>query len=103
MNTAELNSLIDASEQAAQFMRALGNANRLLILCKLLDADEMSVSTLQNGFDISQSALSQHLARMREEGLVTFRRESQTLYYSISDEKVRKIITALKDCFCNEN
>lgn len=100
MDMKELSPLVASSEEAARFLQTLGNPNRLIILCKLLDAEEMSVTALQEGFDITQSALSQHLARMREEGLITYRREAQTLYYSIADEKVRNVIMVLKDNFC---
>lgn len=100
MKTDELAAFIEASEEAAQFLRVLGNANRLLILCRLLEYEEMPVNILLEDFAISQSALSQHLARMREEGLVTYRREAQTLYYRIADEKVFKIVSVLKEIFC---
>ena len=65
-----------ASEVAA-LLRALGNERRLMILCKLVEWGEGNVTSLANAVGLSQSALSQHLAKMREEGLVAFRRESQ--------------------------
>lgn len=87
------------AEQAAALLRAAGNPRRLLVLCLLIENGEMSVGSLLEHLDLSQSALSQHLARMREEGLVTYRRASQTLYYRIDDERVRKLIAALKDIY----
>lgn len=88
------------ASEAANLLRALGNAHRLLVLCMLLEAGEMTVGALLERVDISQSALSQHLARMREEGLVTFRRESQTLYYRIDNPDVATLIATLKTIFC---
>ena len=65
--------------EAANILRALANERRLMILCKLVEWGEANVSTLAEAVGLSQSALSQHLARMREEGIVTARRESQTI------------------------
>ncbi|CAM4079735.1 DNA-binding transcriptional ArsR family regulator [Kerstersia similis] len=87
------------AEQAAALLRAAGNPRRLLVLCLLIENEEMSVGSLLEHLDLSQSALSQHLARMREEGLVTYRRSSQTLYYRIDDERVRQLIAALKEIY----
>lgn len=84
---------------AAQLLKALANEKRLQILC-LLTAGERSVGDINALLDLSQSALSQHLARMRDEGLVTFRRDAQTLYYRIADPAAEKLVAALKDIFC---
>ena len=89
--------------KAAQWLRALANEQRLLVLCLLLEAGEMSVGELQARLALSQSALSQHLARMREEGLITFRREAQTLYYRIDYPEVARRIAILKTIFCPEH
>ncbi|MBO9353491.1 metalloregulator ArsR/SmtB family transcription factor [Bordetella petrii] len=86
--------------KAAAMLRAVGNPNRLLILCLLIEHRELTVGTLQESMDLSQSALSQHLARMRDEGLVTFRRESQALYYRIANPDVARLIATLKSIFC---
>jgi DNA-binding transcriptional ArsR family regulator len=86
--------------KAAALLRTVGNEQRLLVLCLLIEQREASVGTLLEQVDLSQSALSQHLARMREEGLVTYRREAQTLYYRIADPAVEKLVSALKDIFC---
>jgi ArsR family transcriptional regulator len=66
--------------QVADLLSALANDRRLLILCKLVETGEATVGALADDVGLSQSALSQHLARMREEGIVTFRREAQTLW-----------------------
>jgi DNA-binding transcriptional ArsR family regulator len=89
-----------AASRAAAMLRALGNEHRLLVLCLLIERGEMSVGQLLEEIDLSQSALSQHLARMRDEGLVAFRREAQTLYYRIEDPAVEKLIAALRNIFC---
>lgn len=90
---------VQASEAVAM-MKALANEKRLIILCKLLEHGEMSVLSLSAEVGLSQSALSQHLARMREEGFVGFRRDAQTLYYRVTDPRVLKILTTLKSIYC---
>lgn len=86
--------------QAAAFLQAVGNPNRLLVLCLLLVQGEMTVGALNEVVALSPSALSQHLAKMRDEGLVTYRREAQTLYYRIDNPHVAKLIGTLKEIFC---
>ena len=81
----------EGAAKAAQWLRALANEHRLLVLCLLLEADEMSVGELQARIALSQSALSQHLARMREEGLIAFRREHP---------EVARLMATLKTLFC---
>ncbi|MFJ5453245.1 ArsR/SmtB family transcription factor [Pectobacterium jejuense] len=90
----------DGAAKAATMLRAIGNENRLLVLCLLIEHGEMSVGTLLEHIPLSQSALSQHLAKMREEGLISYRRESQTLYYRIENQDVEKIVATLKGIFC---
>jgi len=92
--------LQQGAARAATLLRALGNENRLLVLCLLIEHGELSVGGLLERIPLSQSALSQHLARMREEGLVAYRRESQTLYYRIANPDVQKLVGALKNIFC---
>lgn len=88
--------------QAAALMKALSNEHRLLILCHLIAAGELSVGELVGQIGLSQSALSQHLARLRQEGLVDFRRESQTLHYRVSDPRAGQLLELLRDIFCPE-
>lgn len=90
----------DGAAKAAAMLRAIGNENRLLVLCLLIEKGEMSVGALLEHIPLSQSALSQHLAKMREEGLISYRRESQTLYYRIENQDVEKIVATLKGIFC---
>jgi DNA-binding transcriptional ArsR family regulator len=98
----DIKRLADQSASAADLLRALANQQRLLILCHLAAAGELSVSTLGERMSLSQSALSQHLARLREEGIIAFRREAQTLFYHISDEKTERVLAVLHDIFCPE-
>lgn len=93
-------TLEQQAKQASEFLRTLGNTNRLLVLCLLIEHGEMNVGQILGHTTLSQSALSQHLAKMRDEGLISYRRESQTLYYAICDDKVARIIMVLKDIFC---
>ena len=86
--------------EVADILRALANERRLMILCKLVEWGEGNVNALAEAVGLSQSALSQHLAKMRDEGLVTFRRESQTLWYRIADPRIEQLFATLHDLFC---
>ena len=86
--------------QVADLLRTLANDRRLLILCRLVECGEATVGQLAEDVELSQSALSQHLARMREEGLVVFRRESQTLWYRIADRRVEDLLATLHRLYC---
>ncbi|WP_438969804.1 ArsR/SmtB family transcription factor [Methylophaga sp.] len=87
------------AEQAAMLMKQLSSPFRLMILCALVDA-ESSVNELNDKVDLSQSALSQHLAKLRQSGLVTTRKEKQTVYYRLAGDEIVKIISVLKDIYC---
>jgi len=99
MDPATLEMMKENASKAAKLMKALGNESRLLILC-YLDGKELSVSELNACLDLSQSALSQHLAVLRKDGLVTTRRESQTIYYSLEGDTAQRIIHTLHEMFC---
>jgi DNA-binding transcriptional ArsR family regulator len=86
--------------EAASLLKLLANENRLLILCRLAIAGELSVGSLADAVSLSQSALSQHLAKMREDGLVATRRDAQTIYYRIADENAVQLLAALKNIYC---
>jgi DNA-binding transcriptional ArsR family regulator len=86
--------------EVANTLRALGNERRLMILCKLVEAGEMTVGALVEAVGLSQSALSQHLAKMRDENIVTFRRDSQTLWYRIADSRIEQLMAELHRLFC---
>jgi ArsR family transcriptional regulator len=86
--------------EVADLLRTLANDRRLLILCRLVECGEATVGQLADEVGLSQSALSQHLARMREEGLVLFRRDSQTLWYRIADPRVEDLLAMLHRLYC---
>ena len=86
--------------EAATMLRTLGHEQRLLVLCLLVGKGEMTVGALLEQVELSQSALSQHLARMREDGLVACRREGQAMHYRIADPRVNALVAALKSVFC---
>lgn len=93
-------SIESLAAEAAQFIKTMSNPHRLFVLCLLIDKGELCVGDIHSHSTLSQSALSQHIAIMREEGLISYRREAQTLYYSISDDRVYQIVSCLKDIFC---
>lgn len=95
----DITEMRDNAGQAAELLKAMSNQNRLLILCHLGEK-EMSVNELNNFVDLSQSSLSQHLARLRQDNLVKTRRESQTIFYSIANPSVVKLISLLHSEFC---
>ena len=88
--------------EAAALMKSLSNEHRLLILCHLIGAGELSVGDLVGKIGLSKSALSQQLARLREEGLVGFRREAQTIFYHVADPRAGQLLELLRDLFCPE-
>ena len=101
-DVAELNVLEARASEAARLLELMANERRLMILCHLAAGGEMSVTALNRVVDLSQSALSQHLAKLREDGLVAFRREAQTLFYRLADARAARLLATLKDIFCPE-
>jgi len=91
--------MLEHAGDAASLMKALGNESRLMILC-LLSEGERSVSDLNEIIPLSQSALSQQLARLRQQGLVKTRRESQTIFYSLARGPADRVIHLLHDIYC---
>jgi ArsR family transcriptional regulator, virulence genes transcriptional regulator len=86
--------------EAAQLLKTLGNEQRLLILCNLLEGP-LSVGELNERVDLSQSALSQHLALLREGGFVETRRESQSIHYSLPQGPVTRVMALLQELYCD--
>jgi DNA-binding transcriptional ArsR family regulator len=86
-------------DEATRVLKMLANGQRLRVLCLLVD-EELSVGQINQRIDLSQSALSQHLAKLREEGLVTTRRESQTIFYKLSSGPAQRLISSLHDIYC---
>lgn len=98
--SADLKAMQYRAEEASRLLKALGNAQRLRVLC-LLVAREMSVGQINDQLpDLSQSALSQHLAKLREEGLVRTRRESQTIWYALEEGPAQQVIATLYGIYC---
>ncbi|MDN7125675.1 ArsR/SmtB family transcription factor [Pseudidiomarina terrestris] len=89
----------DEAQNAATFLRSIANEHRLQILCHLASG-EQSVGELNRHFPLSASAFSQHLAVLRQQELVKFRKEAQTIYYSIKDQDTLKFMQLLKTKFC---
>jgi ArsR family transcriptional regulator, virulence genes transcriptional regulator len=96
MNIQELTA---RSEEASQLLSMLANPHRLRILCEL-HKGERSVSSLEQVIGLSQSALSQHLAKLRAAGLVATRREAQSIFYSVADERAARLLPVLYEIFC---
>lgn len=99
LNLIDLTRFQASAQQAAGLLKALANEKRLMILCQLGDR-ELAVGALQPLVGLSQSALSQHLALLREEGLVGTRRDGQSIHYRVADQKAVRVIAALADIYC---
>jgi DNA-binding transcriptional ArsR family regulator len=99
-DAADLKRLAKQAGDAAQLLKSLGNEKRLLVLCFLAARGEMTVGELVGVAKLSQSALSQHLARLRADGLVAFRRTSQTLHYRVADKRALHMLQVLKEIYC---
>ena len=86
--------------EVADILRAIANERRLLVLCQLAELGEAHVNGLAESVGLSQSALSQHLARLRRDKLVQTRRNAQTIFYSLSGRHVERVLQTLHDVFC---
>lgn len=96
-----LNAMQERAEEASQMLKTLANAQRLRVLCLLVDK-EMTVGQINEQLsELSQSALSQHLAKLREEGMVTTRRESQTIWYRQVEGPAQRLIATLYSIYCS--
>lgn len=90
-----------AADQASSLLKALSSRHRLLIICQLIDG-EHSVGELAAFLDLRDSTVSQHLALLRKDGLVSTRRDAQTIYYSIASEPARQVLKTLYRVFCEQ-
>ncbi|OJY11495.1 MAG: transcriptional regulator [Rhizobiales bacterium 62-47] len=88
-----------AADQASDLLKALSNRHRLLIICQLIDG-ERSVGDLAQFLDLRDSTVSQHLALLRKDGLVSARRDAQTIYYSIASDPAREVLKTLYQVYC---
>lgn len=99
MEPEELDKMMSSASDASALLKAISHEGRLMILCHLVTG-EKSVTELEELLHARQAAVSQQLARLRLEGLVTPRREGKTIYYSLSDDRPRQILEVIYDLFC---
>ena len=97
---ADAGALLEKAAEVARLLRLLANERRLLMLCHLVGAGEMTVSALAATVGLSQPALSQHLAMLREGGVVATRKASQTVFYRLADPKAARLLEVLRDLYC---
>jgi DNA-binding transcriptional ArsR family regulator len=97
--SGELEGMMQKAREASKFLKALAHESRLLVLCILAEG-EMSVTELEQMLGERQSTVSQQLARLRLEGLVTTRRDGKAIYYSLASEDVRTVLGAIHSVFC---
>ena len=100
MQIADLPTFESKAAEVATTLKLLANQRRLMILCKLTELGTANAGRLAQEVGLSQSALSQHLARLREDGLVAFERDAQTLWYRIADPRVGTLLATLYDLYC---
>ena len=96
----EFNKMLESAENAAHFLKAISHSGRLLILCHL-STGEKSVTELERLLQMRQSAVSQQLTRLRQEGLVTTRRDGKAIIYSLADQRSQKMMALLYELFCD--
>jgi DNA-binding transcriptional ArsR family regulator len=99
---ADLGQIEERAAEAAAMLRLLANERRLLLLCMMISEGEAHVGRLAERVGLSQPAVSQHLAKLREDGLVATRRTGTTIHYRIADPRVHRLIMTLQDVFCSE-
>jgi DNA-binding transcriptional ArsR family regulator len=97
---SDLAILQDKAGEASRLLRLLANENRLILLCELAGSGEMVVGALAAAVGLSQPALSQHLARLREDGLAGTRRKAQTVFYRIAGPKAARVLALLRELYC---
>ena len=99
-NTNQIAPLAAKSQDLVPVLKLLANQKRLLVLCRLAAVGETPVTALARFVGLSPSAVSQHLGKLRDNGLVTFRREGQTLFYALSGDHTARLLHALKEIYC---
>lgn len=102
MCAEDMDRMAASAVQASNFLKAISHEGRLMILCHLTTG-EKSVTELEELLSARQAAVSQQLSRLRLEGLVTPRRDGKTIYYSLADDRPRKIMEVVYDLFCQED
>ena len=101
MSVAEMDRIVDNACTASNFLKAISHEGRLMILCHLVSG-EKSVTELEDLLSARQAAVSQQLARLRLEGLVVPRRDGKTIYYSLADDRPRRLLETIYELFCEE-
>lgn len=101
MSSAEMDRIAQSACDASNFLKAISHEGRLMILCHLVSG-EKSVTELEDLLSARQAAVSQQLARLRLEGLVTPRREGKTIFYSLADDRPRKVLEVIYELFCSD-
>ncbi|MEX0284108.1 MAG: ArsR/SmtB family transcription factor [Paracoccaceae bacterium] len=102
MSTGTMADMMSSAQDATRFLKAISHEGRLMVLCHLVDG-EKSVTELEDLLSARQAAVSQHLSRLRAEGLVVPRRDGKTIYYSLSGDRAQRMIETLYDMFCAPN
>jgi len=97
-----MDDIRDKAKIASSLLKGLANEHRLIILCELVQ-EEKNVTSLIEATNIPQTSMSQHLNKLKEEGIVTFRRDHRTLYYSICNPHILDIMNILYKAFCNND
>jgi DNA-binding transcriptional ArsR family regulator len=95
----EMAAMMESAVEASDFLKAMANENRLLLLCLLADG-EKSVTELENTLALRQPTVSQQLARLRADNLVSYRRDGKTIYYSLASDEARHVIDLVYELFC---
>src|SRR6056297_4028962 len=98
----DLDRMVESATAASNFLKAISHEGRLMILCHLVSG-EKSVTELERLLSARQAAVSQQLSRLRLEGLVTPRRDGKTIYYSLTDDRPRKILEVVYELFCKQD
>ncbi len=100
VGTHEIEEMIESASKASNFLKALANPNRMMILCQLVDG-EKSVSELEKLLKLRQPSMSQQLARLRADNLVATRRNGKAVYYRLASEEVEQVLELLYALFCS--
>ncbi|RUO36054.1 ArsR family transcriptional regulator [Aliidiomarina shirensis] len=99
MKTISIHQMQENASSAESLLKSLANSYRLMVLCHLVNG-EMSVGELEKKVGLSQSSLSQHLAKLREQKIVSFRKQGTTVLYRIADKNALQILESLHSIFC---
>lgn len=100
VQVGELQEFEAKASEVSAILKAVANERRLMLLCRLLEFGESNVGALADAVGLSQSALSQHLTALKDQGIVDYRRESQTLWYRICDPRIVALFPTLQGLFC---